>query len=385
MNNGLVEAIAALEKERGIDQQILYDAIEESLKKAYRNHYGTEGNVRAEVNRETGEFKVFAQKEVIEDDSEGFDPMSYITLSEANQYGSHALGDILEFDSTPKSFGRIAAQTAKQVLLQRLKEAERDRMVSEFSDKLYELMTGVIQRVENGNVYIELGRHEGLLPLSEQVDGEMYRPGDRLKVYVLKVDREVRGKETPVIVSRRNRELIKRLFELEIPEVMDGVVQIKAISREPGVRSKVAVYSSDPQVDAVGSCVGPKGSRVERIVEELNGEKIDIIPWSADPIEFIAASLSAAKVIMVQINESERAAKVVVPDNQLSLAIGMKGINAKLAARLTGWKTDIKSQSQAQELYEELLEQERMEQEQQELAMQAPDPEEPLFEADETE
>lgn len=385
MNNGLVEAIAALEKERGIDQQILYDAIEESLKKAYRNHYGTEGNVRAEVNRETGEFKVFAQKEVIPDDSGDFDPMSYITISEASQYGSHELGDILEFDSTPKSFGRIAAQTAKQVLLQRLKEAERDRMVSEFSDKLYELMTGVIQRVENGNVYIELGRHEGLLPLSEQVDGEVYRPGDRLKVYVLKVDREVRGKETPVIVSRRNRELIKRLFELEIPEVMDGVVQIKAISREPGVRSKVAVYSSDPQVDAVGSCVGPKGSRVERIVEELNGEKIDIIPWSADPIEFIAASLSAAKVIMVQINESERAAKVVVPDNQLSLAIGMRGINAKLAARLTGWKTDIKSQSQAQELYEELLEQERMEQEQQELAMQAPDPEEPLFEADGTE
>ena len=385
MNNGLVEAIAALEKERGIDQQILYDAIEESLKKAYRNHYGTEGNVRAEVNRETGEFKVFAQKEVIPDDSGDFDPMSYITLSEANQYGAHELGDILEFDSTPQSFGRIAAQTAKQVLLQRLKEAERDRMVSEFSDKLYELMTGVIQRVENGHVYIELGRHEGLLPISEQVDGEVYRPGDRLKVYVLKVDREVRGKETPVIVSRRNRELIKRLFELEIPEVMDGVVQIKAISREPGVRSKVAVYSSDPQVDAVGSCVGPKGSRVERIVEELNGEKIDIIPWSADPIEFIAASLSAAKVIMVQINEAERAAKVVVPDNQLSLAIGMKGINAKLAARLTGWKTDIKSQSQAQELYEELLEQERMEQEQQEIAMQAPDPQEPLFEADDTE
>ena len=385
MNNGLVEAIAALEKERGIDQQILYDAIEESLKKAYRNHYGTEGNVRAEVNRETGEFKVFAQKEVIPDDSGDFDPMSYITLSEANQYGAHELGDILEFDSTPQSFGRIAAQTAKQVLLQRLKEAERDRMVSEFSDKLYELMTGVIQRVENGNVYIELGRHEGLLPISEQVDGEVYRPGDRLQVYVLKVDREVRGKETPVIVSRRNRELIKRLFELEIPEVMDGVVQIKAISREPGVRSKVAVYSSDPQVDAVGSCVGPKGSRVERIVEELNGEKIDIIPWSADPIEFIAASLSAAKVIMVQINEAERAAKVVVPDNQLSLAIGMKGINAKLAARLTGWKTDIKSQSQAQELYEELLEQERMEQEQQEIAMQAPDPQEPLFEADDTE
>ena len=193
--------------------------------------------------------------------------------------------------------------------------------------------------------------------MSEQIENERYRQGDRLKVYVLKVDKEARGKETPVIVSRKNKDIIKRLFELEVPEVMDGTVQIKAISREPGIRSKVAVYSSDSQVDAVGACVGPKGSRVERIVEELQGEKIDIIPWSADPIEFIANSLSAAKVIMVQINEEERAAKVVVPDHQLSLAIGMRGINAKLAARLTGWKTDIKSQSQAQELYEELLNQ----------------------------
>ncbi len=363
MGNGLVEAIAALEKERGIEEGILFEAIEEALKKAYRNHYSTEGNVRALINRETGEFKVFAQKEVVEDGTEIEDPMSFITLSEAKQLGNYELGDLVELDATPKSFGRIAAQTAKQVLLQRIKEAERDQMYHEFNDKLHEIMTGVVQRVENGNVYIELGRHEALLPLSEQVEGERYVPNERLKVYVLKVDKEVRGKETPIIVSRKNREMIKRLFELEVPEVMEGVVQIKAISREPGIRSKVAVYSTDPQVDPVGACVGPKGTRVERVVEELRGEKIDIIPWSEDPIEFIANSLSAAKVIMVQINEEERAAKVVVPDNQLSLAIGMRGINAKLAARLTGWKTDIKSQSQAQELYEELLEQERAEQE----------------------
>lgn len=374
MANGLVEAIVALEKERGIEEGILFEAIEEALKKAYRNHYGTEGNVRAFINRETGEFKVFAQKEVVEDDTEIEDAMSFITLSEAKQLGNYELGDLVELDATPRSFGRIAAQTAKQVLLQRIKEAERDQMYHEFNDKLHEIMTGVVQRVENGNVYIELGRHEALLPLSEQVEGERYVPSERLKVYVLKVDKEVRGRETPIIVSRKNREMIKRLFELEVPEVMEGVVQIKAISREPGVRSKVAVYSTDPQVDPVGACVGPKGTRVERVVEELRGEKIDIIPWSEDPIEFIANSLSAAKVIMVQINEEERAAKVVVPDNQLSLAIGMRGINAKLAARLTGWKTDIKSQSQAQELYEELLEQEAWEAQQQEPAMEGEAP-----------
>ncbi len=357
MQSELMEAISALEKERGIDQNILYTAIEEALQKAYRNHYGTEGQVRAVVDRITGEFKVFSQKIVVSDDAPITDTMSYIPVSEANKYGKYELGDVVELNSTPKTFGRIAAQTAKQVLLQRLKEAERERMVSDFSGKLYEIMTGVVQRIENGNVYIELGRNEGLLPVSEQIESERYRQGDRLKVYVLKVDKEARGKETPIIVSRKNKDIIKRLFELEVPEVMDGTVQIKAISREPGIRSKVAVYSNDPQVDAVGACVGPKGSRVERIVDELQGEKIDIIPWSADPIEFIANSLSAAKVIMVQINEEERAAKVVVPDHQLSLAIGMRGINAKLAARLTGWKTDIKSQSQAQEIYDQLLNQ----------------------------
>lgn len=358
--NGLIEAIEAIEKERKIDREILFEAIEEALKKAYRNHYSTEGNVRAEVDRETGEFHVYAQKEVVEDDFDSFDDMMYIPLSEAKQYGDYQLGDVIEFESTPKSFGRIAAQTAKQVVLQRIKEAERDIVYDEFNNKLNEIVSAVVQRVENGNVYLELGRTEGLLPLSEQVEGERYVPGERIKVYVQKVDKEVRGRDIPVILSRRNKELIKRLFELEIPEIMDGTVQIKAISREPGIRSKVAVYSADPQVDAVGSCVGQKGSRVEKIVQELRGEKIDIIPWSPDDIEFIANSLSAARVSMVQINQDERAAKVIVPDNQLSLAIGMRGINAKLAAKLTGWKIDIKSQSQAQELYDELAYQETL-------------------------
>lgn len=362
MDNGLIEAIEAIEKERGIDQEILYEAIEEALKKAYKNHYNTDGSVRAYINRETGEFKVFSQREVVEDGFEDYDEMMHIELSEAKKLNpDFALGDIVEQDATPASFGRIAAQTAKQVVLQRIKEAEREIVYEQFNDKLNEIMTGVVQRVENGNVYVEIGRNEGLLPASEQVQGERYTPGDRIKVYVLKVDREVKGRGTPIIVSRKNKDIIKRLFELEIPEVVDGIVQIKAISREPGVRSKVAVYSTDPQVDAVGSCVGPKGSRVERIVAELGGEKIDIIPWSPDPIDFIANSLSAAKVIMVQINEEEKAAKVIVPDNQLSLAIGMKGINAKLAARLTGWKIDIKSQTHAQEMYEELAAQEEQE------------------------
>ena len=271
--------------------------------------------------------------------------------------GDYQLEDTIEVLCTPKSFGRIAAQTAKQVFLQRKKDAERQIMFDEFAGKLQEIATGTVRRVENGNVYLEMGRSECLMPLSEQVPGERYIPGDRLKVYVLKVDRDGRNREASVIVSRRNREIIKRLFELEVPEIMDGTVQIKAIAREPGVRSKVAVYSTDPQVDPVGSCVGPKGSRVEQIVRELQGEKIDIIAYSNDPIEFIANSLSATKVIMVQVNETERIAKVIVPDNQLSLAIGIKGINAKLAARLTGWKIDIKNQSQAQEIFEELARQ----------------------------
>jgi len=297
---------------------------------------------------------------VVEDDFEEYDAYLHMYQKDAKALGHNGeIGDIVETLATPKSFGRIAAQTAKQVVLQRIKDAERQLLYDEFAGKLQEVVTGVIRRIENGNVFLELGRSECLLPLSEQVPGETYNIGDRLKVYVLKVDRDSRNRDTSVIVSRKNREIIKRLFELEVPEIMDGVVQIKAVSREPGVRSKVAVFSTDPQVDPVGSCVGQKGSRVERIVNELMGEKIDIIPYSADPIEFIANSLSAAKVIMVQVNELERIAKVIVPDNQLSLAIGVRGINAKLAARLTGWKIDIKNQSQAQEIFEELAKQQQ--------------------------
>ena len=362
MNEGLIEAIIAIERERGIDREILFEAIEEALKKAYRNHYSTEGNVRAEIDKETGVFNVYSVREVGPDDFEEYDPLLHIYQKDARALGHPGeLGDEVETLATPKSFGRIAAQTAKQVVLQRIKDAERQILYDEFSGKLQEVVTGVVRRVENGNVFLELGRSECLLPVSEQVPGEVYTPGDRLKVYVLKVDRDARNRDTSVIVSRKNREIIKRLFELEVHEIMDGVVQIKAVSREPGVRSKVAVFSTDPQVDPVGSCVGQKGSRVERIVSELQGEKIDIIPYSTDPIEFIANSLSAAKVIMVQVNEAEKIAKVIVPDNQLSLAIGVRGINAKLAARLTGWKIDIKNQSQAQEIFEELAKQQEEE------------------------
>ena len=358
MDSGLIEATLALEKESGINREILFEAIEEALKKAYKNHYNTDGEVRVEVNKETGTFDLYAIHTVVPDDVEDFDPMQHIRFSDAQAMGSYQLGDTIETLATPKSFGRIAAQTAKQVFLQRKKDAERQIMFDEFADKLQELVTGTVRRVENGNVYLELGRSECILPISEQVPGEHYIPGEHLKVYVLRVDKDTRNRETSIVVSRKNREIVKRLFELEVPEIMDGTVQIKAISREPGVRSKVAVFSTDPQVDPVGSCVGPKGSRVEQIVRELQGEKIDIIAYSNDPIEFIANSLSATKVIMVQVNEADHVAKVIVPDNQLSLAIGIKGINAKLAARLTGWKIDIKNQSQAQDLFEELARQE---------------------------
>jgi len=354
MSNGLIEATVELEKETGIDKEVLFEAIEEALKKAYRNHYGTEGDVKVTIDKETGVFNLYSLRTVVPDDFDEYDNMMHIRISEAKQLGNYELDDVIETLSTPKSFGRIAAQTAKQVFIQRKKDAERQIMFDEFSDKLQELTTGIVRRIENGSVFLEMGRSECLLPVSEQVPGEKYEIGDRLKVYVMKVDRDAKNRETSVIVSRKSREMIKRLFELEVPEIMDGTVQIKAISREPGVRSKVAVISTDPDVDPVGSCVGPKGSRVERIVQELQGEKIDVIAYSSDPIEFIANSLSATKVIMVQVNEDDKIAKVIVPDNQLSLAIGIKGINAKLAARLTGWKIDIKSQSQAQDVFEEL-------------------------------
>ena len=257
------------------------------------------------------------------------------------------MGDVLEEEVDPRKFGRIAAQTAKQVVVQRIREAERGVIFDEFVEKENEVLTAIVQRVEKNGIYVELGKTDGFLAASETIAGENYNTSDRLKVYVLEVRKTNKGPQ--VIVSRTHPGLVKRLFELEVPEIQTGIVQIKSIAREAGFRTKVAVYSSDPQVDAVGACVGQKGIRVERIVNELHNEKIDIIEWDPDPAVYIAKSLSPARVMMVYINEAEKAAKVIVPDNQLSLAIGKEGQNVRLAAKLTGWKIDIKSQSQAEE------------------------------------
>lgn len=345
MNAEFMEALNAIEKERGISKDILIDAFESALIAAYKRNYGTTGNVRAVVDRDTGEVQVFASKTVVEQVE---DVHAEISLEKARAINSlYEVGDVLEEEANPRSFGRIAAQTAKQVVVQRIREAERGVIFDEYVEKENEILTAIVQRVEKGGVYVELGKTDGLIAMNETIPGEEYNNNDRIKVYVLEVRKTNKGPQ--VLVSRTHPGLVKRLFELEVPEIQTGVVQVKSIAREAGFRTKVAVYSSDLQVDAVGACVGQRGIRVERIVNELHNEKIDIIEWDSDPAVYIAKALSPAKVLMVYINETEKAAKVIVPDNQLSLAIGKEGQNARLAAKLTGWKIDIKSQTQMEQ------------------------------------
>lgn len=344
MNQDFIEALNAIEKERGINKDVLINAVETALVSAYKRNYGTSNNVRAVVDRDTGETQIFASKSVVEAVE---NPHCEISLENARKINAlYEIGDMLEEEAKPKDFGRIAAQTAKQVVVQRIREAERGVIFEEFVEKENEVLTAIVQREERNGVYIELGRTDGLISMNETIPGETYNTSDRIKVYVLEVRKTNKGPQ--VLVSRTHPGLVKRLFELEVPEIQSGIVQVKSIAREAGFRTKVAVYSTDPQVDAVGACVGQKGIRVERIVSELHNEKIDIIEWDADPAVYIAKALSPAKVLMVYINETEKAAKVVVPDNQLSLAIGKEGQNARLAAKLTGWKIDIKDQTQAE-------------------------------------
>lgn len=345
MNSEFMEALSSIEKERGISMDILIDAIESALISAYKRNYGVSTNVRAVVDRDTGETQVFASKTVVEDVQ---NPHSEISLKDARAINPlYELGDVLEEEAKAKEFGRIAAQTAKQVVVQRIREAERGVIFDEFVEKENEVLTAIVQRNEKSGVYVELGRTDGFLAHGEMIPGEDYQMSDRIKVYVLEVRKTNKGPQ--VLVSRTHPGLVKRLFELEVPEIQSGIVQIKSIAREAGFRTKVAVVSTDSQVDAVGACVGQRGIRVERIVNELHNEKIDIIEWDADIAVYIAKALSPAKVLMVYINESEKAAKVIVPDNQLSLAIGKEGQNARLAAKLTGWKIDIKDQTQAEQ------------------------------------
>lgn len=339
----LIAALDILEKEKGISKAALLDAIETALVSAYKKNYNNAGNVRVSINGETGEIAVYSIKKVVE---ELENPAEEIELAEAWKIATYYQpGDILEVQIAPKDFGRIAAQSAKQVVVQRIREAERGMIYDELSEKENEVLTAVVQREERNGVYLELGRSEGFMYATEFIPGESFMPGDRIKVYVLEVLKTSKGPQ--VLVSRTHPGLIKRLFEFEVPEIQSGIVTIKSIAREAGSRTKIAVHSADPQVDPVGACVGQRGIRIERIVAELANEKVDIIEWSPDPATFIANALSPARVMAVQINEEERAARVIVPDNQLSLAIGKEGQNARLAFKLTGWKIDIKSQSQS--------------------------------------
>ncbi len=343
--SGFMEAIEVLGKEKGIASEVLFDAIDKALSSAYKKNYNNEANCRVSLDRQTGEYHVYAIKEVVE---EVTNPVTQISLALAQQQDEkYAVGDTLEEEVTPANFGRIAAQNAKQVVVQAIREAERGIIFNEYVNRANDIITGVVQRVENKNVYINLGKTEAILAPGEQIANETYSPGDRIKALIVEVKNTNKGPQ--VMVSRTHPGLLKRLFELEVPEIQNGDVEIKSVAREPGMRSKIAVYAEDENIDAVGSCVGPRGTRVQIIVDELRNEKIDIVKWSSDPVQLIANALSPAKVVSVAINESEKLSRVVVPDYQLSLAIGKEGQNARLAAKLTGWKIDIKSESQAEE------------------------------------
>lgn len=345
----LMDAIDSLAKEKDIDKLVLQNTIEEALKVAYRRNVkpGQVCYQNLSVRMAKGESaKVYARVLVTE---EVEDPSLQMTLEEAHRYDARArLSDIVEIDVTPTDFGRVAAQTAKQMLVQRIREAERGKIYDEYIEKEQEILTAIVQRVEPKAVYVELGRSEGILEASEFMPGEEYRENDHIKVYVLKVHgkRMEQGRNPQVYVSRIHPGLVKRLFEMEVPEIATGVVQIKSIAREAGSRTKIAVYSSEPLIDPVGACVGPRGNRVERIVAELKNEKIDIVKWSDQAPEFVSNALNPAHVLSVLLSEEEKICRVVVPDVQLSLAIGKEGQNARLAAKLTGWKIDILSESQ---------------------------------------
>ena len=346
MNLEFIEALEQLGRERNIAKGVLLEAIEAALVSAYRRHFGSAQNVRVSVDPKTGDMKVFSQRAVVEEPT---DPTAEISVEEAQRLDPrYKLEDVVEVEVTPKNFGRIAAQTAKQVVVQRLREAERGMIFEEFSSREGDIINGQIHRIEGRNVLIDLGKTEAILMPSEQIPGERYKQGDRIRAYIVEVKRTTKGPQ--VFVSRTHPGLVKRLFEQEVPEIHDGVVEIRSIAREAGSRTKVAVSSRDPNVDPVGSCVGPKGMRVKSVVKELKDEKIDIVRWDQDAPKFVANALSPAKVVRVQTDETHKVARVIVPDYQLSLAIGKEGQNARLCAKLTGWKIDIKSETQMVEL-----------------------------------
>ena len=354
----LVSAMDELEKERGIKKEYLIESLESALVTAYKKNFDSEDNVKVNINGDTGEIHVYSVMEVVEKSE---DPLLEISLEKAKKINPDVkIGDTVDIEIMPKDFGRIAAQTAKQVVVQKIREVERELIFNEYNDKKGEIVSGLIQKADTGTLVIDLGKLEGVMPLKEQIPTEHYKVNDKIKGYVMSVEKGNKG-APQVIVSRSHPNFVKRLFELEIPEIYEGLIEIKSVSREAGYRSKVAVYSKNENIDPVGSCVGQKGVRIQNIINELNDEKIDVIEWSEEPSIYIAASLLPAQVMAVDVKEDEKFAQVIVPDDQLSLAIGKSGQNARLAARLTNWKIDIKSESQIRDIIAENMKNEENE------------------------
>ena len=346
-NKELILALEELEKEKGIKKEYLLESIETALVTAYKRNFDSLENVKVVMDDKTGATHVFSVKEV---KKEVENPETEITVKEAQKINPDLKeGDTLETEIVPRDFGRIAAQTAKQVIIQKIREAEREIIFTEFNDRKGEIVSGLIQKADHNIVVMDLGKLEGVMPTKEQIPTEKYRVNDKIKGYVLDVEKGAKG-APQVIVSRSHPDFVRKLLEFEIPEIYEGVIEIKSVSRDAGERSKVAVYSPDPNIDPVGSCVGQRGVRIQNVINELNGEKIDVIEWNEDPSIYIASALLPAQILAVDIKEEEKFAQVIVPDNQLSLAIGKSGQNARLAARLTNWKIDIKSETQFREM-----------------------------------
>ncbi len=354
-NKELEIALETLEKERGIKKEYLIAQIETALITAYKNNYKDSENVKVVMDSITGETHIYSVKEIVEKVE---NPVLQISKGEAAKINKQLeIGDTVDVELNPRNFGRIAAQTAKQVIIQKLREAERDIVFGEFNERKGEIVSGIVQKADTGVIVLDLGKLEGIMPLKEQIPTEKYKVNDKVKAYVIDVVRGMKG-APQVIISRSAGDFVKKLFEFEIPEIYEGLIEVKSVARDPGNRCKVAVHAQNENIDPVGSCVGQKGVRIQNIINELNGEKIDVIEWNEDPAIFISSALLPAKVMAVDINEEEKSARVIVPDDQLSLAIGKAGQNARLAARLTNWKIDIKSEAQFREMLEEMQENE---------------------------
>ena len=351
-NKELVLALEVLEKEKGIKKEYLMESIETALITAYKKNFDSLENVKVEMDKKTGATHIYSVKEVVKRTT---DKNTQINIKEAQKINPNLKeGDMLETEIKPREFGRIAAQTAKQVIIQKLREVEREITYTEFNEKKGEIVTGLVQKADKNVVIMDLGKLEGIMPAKEQIPTEKYKVNDKVKGYILSVEKGAKG-APHVIVSRSHPDFVRKLLEFEIPEIYEGVIEIKSVSRDPGYRSKVAVYSPNPDIDPVGSCVGQKGVRIQNVINELHGEKIDVIEWNEDPSTYIAASLLPAQILAVdtEVREDGKFAQVIVPDDQLSLAIGKSGQNARLAARLTDWKIDIKSESQFRKMLEE--------------------------------